>query len=308
MRSLSVSKRLFSTFENYDAASKLYDTTRRAVGVDKIQIALRSMYEDQYAPKGAAKGTPPRSNFRDFLGDLRVLDAGCGTGNYIPPLLEMGVRSIDGLEFNPGMLEQCKAKMRGVEGVTLCHGSILEIPFEPKSFDFVMTNLVLHHLDDDDSIKDDYSKTRTAIQQCFEALHGEGSALYISTSFVTALKSACWEYAAFPSSLSIIEQRYHDFEWWQDRLSAAGFQHVEQHTITEPLMDDEVYFTLENVFEAEWRKTDSTFARVTPEEVEAARTLLQPVIADKAKKKDFVQKYRELLQRHGHTAGIIARK
>ena len=49
-RALSLNKRAFSTFENYDMASKVYDTTRKAVGMDKIQIALRSMYEAEYQP------------------------------------------------------------------------------------------------------------------------------------------------------------------------------------------------------------------------------------------------------------------
>lgn len=266
------------------------------------------MYENEYEPKGAYLHSDSFTTFRDFVGEIRVLDAGCGTGNYIPPLREMGVRSIVGMEFNGGMLNQCRAKMHGIEGVHLHQGSILDMEFKPRSFDFVMANLVLHHVDDEDSIKDDYANTRAAIQQCFESLHGEGSTLYISTSFVSALKSACWEYSTFPSCLRIIEQRYHDFEWWQDQLLSAGFNHVEQHTITEPLMDDDVYFSLENIFDADWRKTDSTFACVTPEEVEASRAQLSPIIDDFDKKSKFVDKYRKLIQQYGHTAGIVARK
>jgi len=296
-------------FENYDAVSKVYDTTRRAVGLDQIRIALRSMHENQYTPKDVCQGDGRLTNFNDFLGALRVLDAGCGTGNYIQPLRDMGVRSIRGLDLNRGMLAQCKAKMKGAEGVELVHGSILELDSERESqFDFVMSNLVLQHLDDDESIKDDYAKTRRAIQQCFQSLHGDGSTFYITTRFQTALKTACWEYAAFPSSQRIIGQRFHDFGWWEERLSAAGFKHVEPHIIREPMMEEEAYWTLENVFDDEWRKTDSTFAMVTPEEVKAARSQLQPIMADKRRRSEFVERYKDLLQQYGHTAGIIARK
>ena len=189
------------------------------------------MYENQYAPKDA--GNTPLTTFKDFVGALRILDAGCGTGNYIPSLQDMGARSITGLEFNPGMLDQCKTKVGGADGVELVLGSILDLEskLQPKSFDFVMSNVVMHHLDDEDSMKNDYANTRQAIQQCFHSLHGEGSTFYISTGFQTAMKAACWEFSHFPSSQRIIEQRYHDFEWWEDRLLAAGFQHVERHTI-----------------------------------------------------------------------------
>ena len=73
-------------------------------------------------------------------------------------------------------------------------------------------------------------------------------------------------------------------------------------------MREDVYWNLENVFDAEWRKTDSTFAMVTPEEVEAARRRFQPIIEDEGKRREYVERYKDLLQRYGHTAAIIATK
>merc|ERR1719281_462885 len=78
-----------------------------------------------------------------------LLDLGCGTGNYLA-LAAPHVKKVHGLDYNPGMLEQCAKKVErlGLKHVELQQGSILEeLPFEAASFDAVMINQVLHHVD-----------------------------------------------------------------------------------------------------------------------------------------------------------------
>ena len=41
---------------------------------------------------------------------LRLLDVGCGTGNYIASIRNH-VESCDGIEFNEEMLKRCKEKL-----------------------------------------------------------------------------------------------------------------------------------------------------------------------------------------------------
>lgn len=306
-----VQARRFSHFENYSKTSQVYDSRRRPVGVDQLEMVLRGMHVSAHDSSTTDGGkTYVDKSFKEFASQLRVLDAGCGTGNYIPPLQRMGVGSIVGLEFNEGMLEKCKAKVepRPDSKLELHRGSILDIPFEPQSFDFVMSNLVLHHVDDDETLLDDYANTRQAIGQLYRQLRGEGSILWLTTSLLPGIPDAFWEYSYLPSCREIAERRYHAFDWWKDRLMSAGFKSVETHVIPEPMFDEEVYWNLENIFDEEWRMCDSMFANVTQKEIDALRGILEPIIENDAKKAVFISKYKALLEQYGHTNAIIARK
>ncbi len=78
-----------SKFENYTSTSQNYDLTRQPVGLELIFGAL-------------ACGSRP-------LGEQTILDAGCGTGNYLAALAGKVAR-VEGVELNSGMLETARTK------------------------------------------------------------------------------------------------------------------------------------------------------------------------------------------------------
>jgi ubiquinone/menaquinone biosynthesis C-methylase UbiE len=64
----------------------------------------------------------------------KLLDAGCGTGNYILPLAKH-VKTLVGFEYNDGMLAQSRKKTAKLENVELKQGSIvLDIVFKKMFF------------------------------------------------------------------------------------------------------------------------------------------------------------------------------
>lgn len=76
-------------------------------------------------------------------GDLRLLDAGCGTGRN---LIEFGaLGSAQGVEPSPEAIEFCRR--RGIHNVI--EGSIERLPFADASFDLVLATDVLEHVADD---------------------------------------------------------------------------------------------------------------------------------------------------------------
>jgi len=75
--------------------------------------------------------------------DVKILDAGCGTGQ-MTKLLE-GYGEAVGLDLAPEAINY--AKIRGVKN--LVQGSITEPPFEPGSFDLVVSLDVIEHVDND---------------------------------------------------------------------------------------------------------------------------------------------------------------
>jgi len=82
--------RMFSShmeYEDYTSTSKRYDNLRRPIGLDSLDRAL------EMASNGLGKP----------INELRLLDVGCGTGNYLD-VLKAKVGACHGLEFNDGML------------------------------------------------------------------------------------------------------------------------------------------------------------------------------------------------------------
>ena len=74
-------------YENYSTTSKKYDNFRVPIGLESLDTCLELTSNTIGVP----------------VNELKILDVGCGTGNYIGVLKEK-VAECYGLEFNEGML------------------------------------------------------------------------------------------------------------------------------------------------------------------------------------------------------------
>ena len=78
--------------------------------------------------------------------DLRVLDAGCGTGRYSKALVDLGVGKISLLDSSPEMLKVAAKKLKTaidtniVDKIT--EAILPDLPFDDGNFDAVMYNYV----------------------------------------------------------------------------------------------------------------------------------------------------------------------
>jgi SAM-dependent methyltransferase len=80
---------------------------------------------------------------------VRVLDAGCGTGQ-LAVFLSLMHRKVIGADFSWGSLQKAARFKRrfGVENVSFLQTDLLEPALKPESFDYVFCNGVLHHTAD----------------------------------------------------------------------------------------------------------------------------------------------------------------
>ncbi len=70
----------------------------------------------------------------------KVLEAGVGTGKNLklyPPDYE-----VTGIDFSPGMLKKARARIRGLENVTLFEMDVQQLRFPDNSFDTVIATCV----------------------------------------------------------------------------------------------------------------------------------------------------------------------
>lgn len=112
---------------------------------------------DLYSKKLVEKYTEGRNEFKDTDGLLfefvqrvavngkSILDLGCGNGRYTAKFLEMGAKSVKGIDISPAMIELAKKTYKNIDFVL---GDCAELPYANESFDVVFSNFVLQHCED----------------------------------------------------------------------------------------------------------------------------------------------------------------
>lgn len=131
-------------------------TGRSRPGAQEDEEALVDMYRSHPAPgvRHKVEYASRRMGLRlhccgvspdDYVGK-RVLDAGCGTGEYACWFASEGAR-VTGIDLSERALEEAEAYAReeGVDGVRFEERSVLDTGFEDDAFDLVYCTGVLHH-------------------------------------------------------------------------------------------------------------------------------------------------------------------
>ena len=255
-----------SKLENYTITSENYDLTRQPVGLELIFGAL-------------ACGSRP-------LGEQTVLDAGCGTGNYLAAL-HGKVAKVEGVELNLGMLETAQTKMADCPGMRLQQGSVLELPIEDGACDGVVVNYVLHHLEDGSDAS--FAATRSAVAE-FHRVLAPGGTLIIQTCYHQQYRQGYWYSALIPAAIDRLVHRFIPLQLLEQGMSEAG------------LVPAGRLVSLD-----EWRDGDSSWALVEEGEMANVIAEIKRMVADSSMD-EFLAEREALRRQHGQATFVIGRK
>ncbi|MDB4388468.1 class I SAM-dependent methyltransferase [Akkermansiaceae bacterium] len=272
-----------SLFENYTNTSANYDLTRQPVGLELIFGAL-------------ACGSRP-------LGDQTVLDAGCGTGNYLPALAGKVAR-VEGVELNPGMLETARTKMANHQEVTLQQGSVLELPTESGSCDGVVVNYVLHHLEDGSD--ESFAATRSSVAEFSRVLAPDGT-LVIQTCYHEQYRQGYWYSALIPEAIDRLVKRFIPLDLLEQGMSESGLEPGGRLVSLDEVLQGETYLDPLGPTRKEWRDGDSSWALVEPEELENVSAEIERMRGDDSLTA-FLAEREERRRQHGQATFVIGRK
>ena len=74
--------------------------------------------------------------------DQKVLDIGCGTGDWTKYTAKCGAKSVNGFDINEEMVELSKKTTKGLSNVTICGGNVANMPYGNDNFDLALSIFV----------------------------------------------------------------------------------------------------------------------------------------------------------------------
>ncbi len=146
-----------------------------------------------------------------FTEASKVLDFGCGTGNYADLLQRITHAQVYGVEPSDGMREKAAAKN---PAVFLAKGDHEHIPFEDSFFSFIYMTDVIHHVPDIDKM----------FAEFFRVLKRNGRICIVTESHDQIERRFYVKY--FPSTAIADKNRYPDIPIIIEKALKAGFIHI----------------------------------------------------------------------------------
>lgn len=162
--------------------------------------------------------------------NMRLLDFGCGTGNYLLALQKKGFKNLFALDKDDNMIDIATTRT----GIIVKSGSHLSIPFENEFFDSVMLIAMIHFIDD--------------LFILFENLNfvcKKGARVVIVTQSHEQINNRFYN-KYFPSIEKIDRQRYHKPQEIISIAEKSGFvcKNVQDYLSGANLIIDSKYFDL----------------------------------------------------------------
>lgn len=236
-----------STYENYQHTSSDYDRSRGAQGVEIIL----GHFLTSVMP----------------LGQQYILDAGCGTGNYLEALAPY-IGKLSGVDMNEGMLQKARDKLATAidnEKIALHQSSILDLPIGDTNVDGVVINQVLHHLGDNDSTGWITHKTlfRELARVC-----KPGAKVVINLCSRHQLDHGFWYYHLISQALKQMREKHIPLDTLDEIAQETGFTVVEKTVPVSALMQGSEYFNTDGVLNSAWRAGDSMWGLVDEKTLE----------------------------------------
>ncbi len=240
-----------SAYERYDETAAAFDEARTPLGAEIVAGCL------------TLAGRP--------LSELSLLDGGCGTGNYAAALIGLAGH-ITAIDYSAGMLAIARAKLAAEEKagrIAFHRGSIAALPFADESFDAVMFNQVLHHLEPGDDPT--YGGHARALAEARRVLR-PGGVVVVNACTHDQLNKGFWYYDLIPEAREAVLKRCVPAERLEAILKHQGLKFHDRVVPLDGVMQGPAYFEPRGPLDPAWRQSDSIWALASPEELASALT------------------------------------
>ena len=177
------------THIDYDQISQIYDDVRQA-DLDLIHAFLEQLQFDAAS---------------------RVLDIGCGTGNYTGLLQKVTGAELFGVDPSQGMLDRARRKN---PQITFRQAEAASLPFSNGFFDFIYMTDVIHHIPDVAAL---FAEVHRVLKPC-------GSICVVTQSHQQIAARPIAQF--FPGTIAADQRRYPDLPIIIQAGQQAGLAHA----------------------------------------------------------------------------------
>jgi len=242
-----------------DQTQKVYGRLWDKFNVDNYLKETHELIKDRF------KNTD--FDFESLKGK-KVLDLGCGSGRFAIALAMLGAGTSYGIDLGKASIENCRAiaKKVNLNNVHFDVGSVLDLPYEDNTFDFIFCNGVLHHTTDmEKGIQEMYRVLKSGAP-AFLYLYADGGIYWYSrkrmqkvikkipqayTMAVLDLIGMPQDRFIFSDNWYVPNERHSTRDFLEDYLTKVGFK------------------SLKKIVSDRTTDLDRTFDNVTPEEQKA---------------------------------------
>lgn len=180
---------------NYNEISKIYDSVREGDILTINRIILEGKVNS----------------------NAKILEIGCGTGNYTELISNTTNATVYGLDQSEGMLEKARAKNTNINYI---HGDAVYLNcFDDKEFDVVYMIDVIHHIKD----------INTMLKNIFRILKNNGCLFIFTDTHEHIRNRLTTKY--FPETLEVELKRYQSSEEIISSLSQNRFTSIKSDAV-----------------------------------------------------------------------------
>lgn len=278
-----------TSFVNYMDASKDYDSAREPLGCN---IILGSM---------------AMSAVNKPLNEQCLLDAGCGTGNYISRVVDK-VGSIYAHDFSEGMLNKTRAKFSNNPKIkAIDQGDCCDLEYEDNMFDAVMSNQVVQHIETDES-RPTRANLASSTKEAFRVLKPGGVYIISTRSKEPSYDHLYWYSVLAPKAVKKMEERVPSREDCVKALTDSGFTVSLACTPKyDSIMNVKHYYDPRGVFSEAWRRGESWWSLVDKEELESLQNAMKEKI-ENGTADAWIKERDELRKKAGQVLFVVGQK
>ena len=216
---------------------------------------------------------------------------------------------LHGRELNAGMQQVAKKRFADDPSVQIEQGSITELPFADETFDGIICNQVLHHLDpgeSDDADSAGFPNVRRFFREAFRVLRPHG-VLVINTSSHQQHRDGFWWAALIPAAIDRMLPRFPSIDRLENIFQQTGFVGFEVVVPVAEVLQGEQYLDPAGPLSAAWRAGDSTWSLTTEEELAHALDNVTSRLED-GSMAAFLEEREQRRAKIGQTTFLAARK